>query len=101
MHELSCVDRSPPAMGAWIYTPTMCSISHGWDDVAGGLAQVTKVEPTTCNGGDHWISVAQHSRRLSWKSLRDQQQKLHEHYGNVLARPDPDYNDYGPDDGWR
>lgn len=94
--------HDPPPVGAWIYVPTMMSISHGWDDVAGGLAQVTKVESMAYNGGDHWISVAQHDRRMSWKvGLRDEQEKLRKRHGTELARRDPDYCDPGPDDGWQ
>jgi len=91
-----------PTVGVWIYVPTMMSISHGWDDVAGGLAQVTKVESMAYNGGDHWISVAQHDRRMSWKvGLRDEQEKLRKRHGTELARRAPDYHDPGADDGWQ
>lgn len=94
------VGQAPPSVGAWIYMPTRMSISHGHDDVAGGRAQVTKVVPTTCNGGDHWIHVAQHSRTFSWRDIARQQKQLQSLYGVTLARADLDYGDPGPDDDW-
>lgn len=93
---------SVPKVGDWIYTPTQMSISHGEDDVCGGLAQVTSVEfCPQYNGGNHLVKVAQVKRGFFWERIRDDQARLREQFGKALAFDDPDYHDYGPDDGWQ
>src|SRR6266404_6940710 len=52
--------HTPPNVGDEIYVGTHMYIDHGEDDVAGGLAVVTKVERSSTNGGTWSIYVKEH-----------------------------------------
>ncbi len=84
-----------PKVGDYIYVRTMMSIDHGWDDVVGGLAMVTRVYDSM-SGGDakcKFIEIAQHDRGGNWTQfLCPEQAELMKRHGLGFARPDPDYN---------
>ena len=82
--------RRIPKVGDDIYVPTSLYLSHGVDDVVGGLATVVKVEREK----DYiWVMVAEHQgNRYNWKYLERDQEKHKKRYGNERAYPDPDYD---------
>lgn len=92
-----------PKVGDWIYVRTMLSCDHGEDDVAGGLAMVTRVYDSM-SGGDpkcKFIDIAQHDRGGNWTQfLFSEQAELMKRHGKEFAHPDPDYgpggNQYDP-----
>lgn len=92
-----------PKVGDYIYVRTMMSCDHGWDDVAGGLAEVTRVY-NSMSGGDancKFIEIMQHDRGGNWTQfLCPEQKELMERHGKEFAHPDPDYgpggNQYDP-----
>jgi hypothetical protein len=91
-----CPPDRVPKPGEWIYVRTAMSIGHGWDDVVGGLAQVTEAKPMM-SGGDpnvHFVATRQHSVRggENWEQhAAEEQEKRRERYGNQWAYVDPDW----------
>lgn len=84
-----------PEKGDKIYIPSSWHISRGSDDVAGGLATISKVIVDERLGEDHMNGVMVEfeevpSTRYNYKVLLEKQEKLKEQFGNQIARPDPD-----------
>jgi hypothetical protein len=82
-----------PKVGELVYMDTRCSIDHGYDDVRGGLAQVSRVKHGMSGGDDKcvFIEVAQHDRGGNWTQwLCPDQKKLMKEFGDRVAHPDPD-----------
>lgn len=86
-----------PKVGELIYMDTSISIGHGYDDVEGGLAQISKVK-RSMSGGDPnciFIEVAQHEGGGNWQQfLFSDQAKLMKRFGTRVAYPDPDFGNY-------
>jgi hypothetical protein len=82
-----------PEVGDDVYTPTWLYIDHGEDDIAGGLARVTRVYSAISAGQPcPFIAVAElPGRGFNWRILREQQEELRERFGDQRAYPDPDY----------
>jgi hypothetical protein len=83
-----------PKTGEYVYTETMLSIDHGWNDVRGGLSTVTRVYESM-SGGDprcKFIEIAQHGRGGNWTQfLFEKQARLMKEHGREFSYPDPDY----------
>ncbi len=77
-----------PKVGDKIYVTGAMYIDHGEDDVAGGLATVTKVEKQY---NSVFVSIKEHpGRTLNWAFLEEKQTELKKEYGRKKAKPDPD-----------
>ena len=82
-------------VGDKIYIPSRCFISHGEDDVMGGLATITKVvEHTNVGQICQFVEVAEVlGTSYNWTLyLKDIQEKLKTQFGDKSAYPDPDYD---------
>jgi hypothetical protein len=83
-----------PKVGELIYTDTKFSIDHGYDDVEGGLSQVTRVYHDM-SGGDPkcvFVEIAQHDRGGNWTQfLYPDQKMLMKEFGTQVSHLDPDY----------
>lgn len=82
-----------PKVGQEIYVPTELYMSHGKDDIHGGLAKVVKVIPEM--HGDrkvHGIQVEElPGKTYFWENyLAENQEKWRQQYGEQRAMPDPD-----------
>jgi len=79
-------------VGDKIYIPTKLYISHGEDDVVGGLATVTKVKLDP-NNKHVYVEVKENpGTSYSLDRLLEQQEKLKKEFGNKSAYQDPDIN---------
>ena len=79
--------------GDKIYIPSECYLSHGEDDVSGGLATVSKVEKV--KGDKNWIYVEVKENpktQYNWTHLSTQQKKLKKEFGKKKAYSNPDIN---------
>jgi hypothetical protein len=101
-----------PEVGDLVYTPTRGYIDHGEDDIRGGLATVKQVklnlgakgryvlktngEVNKTAGNDIFIFVQEVPDGFNWGLHFEDQKEYMEEYGTEFARPDPDYNSYGP-----
>lgn len=76
-------------VGDKIYVPTHMYLSHGEDDIQGGLATVTRVFPYN---DSVFISVKElPGREFNWDGwLKEEQEDLRKKYGRRKAKPDPD-----------
>lgn len=86
-----------PKIGDDIYIPSQFYLSHGVDDLVGGLARVSKIEPIASTGpnkGKHFVSVAEvPGTAWNWEGyLAIMQPKLKKEFGSKRAYPDPDYS---------
>lgn len=82
-----------PAVGDEIYVPSALYLSHGEDDVLGGLATVSSVQSERHgNRTVHKVTVKElPSRGYYWENgLAEEQEELKQRFGNGRARPDPD-----------
>lgn len=88
-------------VGDKIYTPSRCSISHGSDDIRGGVATVTKVKKQISGGVMcTFVEVQEVDRCFNWDQvLVHEQDKLKEMFGDEPARPDPDIDTPWIEDG--
>ena len=92
-----------PKVHEYVYVQTMISCDHGWDDVRGGLAEVTKISYSMSGGNPKcvYIEIMQHERGGNWTQfLFPEQKRLMKEFGDTFAHPDPDYgpggNQYDP-----
>lgn len=86
-----------PKVGDKIYVDSHGFIGHGEDDVQGGLATVVTSE-LGMSGGKMvpFVTVAEYPGvSYNWEFLAELQAELKEEFGDEVAHPDPDYNDYG------
>jgi len=89
-----------PLIGEMIYIPTQLYISHGEDDVTGGLATINKIKVSDYLPKGHHNSIMVGVKEVKgtlygWSYLLEHQEKWSEEYKGKVAHPDPDYNDYG------
>lgn len=91
--------KTPPPVGADIYIKTSMYIDHGEDDFSGGLCKVVKV---THQYGQYQVEVEENPGwSYGWEYCSEVQEKLAKEYGSKRGYADPDYNDYGRNEGWR
>jgi len=81
--------------GDKMYLRGSMSISHGSDDVAGGLATIKKIKIDKDLGADHFNGIFVEFEEVpghsyNYKSLMEQQDKLAKEYEGKFAHPDPD-----------
>jgi hypothetical protein len=91
-----------PQIGQKIYIPSSRYISHGRDDIAGGLATITEVKEggSACNW---FVSVAEvPGASYNYEILMGLQAELKEKFGEHCAHRDPDCSPGSnpPDNGW-
>lgn len=80
-----------PKAGDDIYVPSAFHLSHGRDDVVGGLARVKSVSRQMIGGERvHFIFVKEIPGGFSWEHLALMQAKLEKEFGKSRAYPDPD-----------
>ena len=82
-----------PVVGQDIYVPTELYISHGKDDIQGGLAEISSVVSEM--HGDrkvHKIKVKElpHKSYVWENHLAENQENLAKRFGEQRAKPDPD-----------
>jgi hypothetical protein len=76
-------------VGDMIYIDTSLYISHGVDDVIGGLVKVIGVEGAP---DDLWVIVdLEPDTKYRWNHLRPLQEKLASEFGNNRAYKKPDF----------
>lgn len=82
-----------PKVGEDVYVPSALHLSHGCDDVVGGLARVKSVSTGVSRGEQaHFISVIEIPGGFNWEHhLALQQDKLKREFGENRAYPNPDY----------
>jgi hypothetical protein len=80
--------KEEPYIGQKIYVPTALYLSHGMNDVEGGIATVCILKTEYNN---LMVGVQEHPGTLyNWKYLKEGQEGWKERYGNSIAHPDPD-----------
>lgn len=86
------LNAPPVAIGQRIYLRTALYISHGRDDVAGGLATVSDV--TLGGSAGKLVPFVETfevpNRCYNWELLAAEQDKLKARHGDEKAHPDPD-----------
>ena len=85
-----------PEKGMKVYIPTSMYISHGQDDVAGGIATVEKIEFSTFLEPEHYnycmvVVKEVPGRGFNWNYLMENQIEWKKRYKKRIAHPDPDY----------
>ena len=86
-----------PKVGDKVYIPSEIYVSHGADDIRGGLTAIAKVEVSGPNNKNVWIVTEFDSvTRYAWPALKDQQAELQKEFGDAApgAKPDlrPEFN---------
>jgi len=81
--------------GDKMYLRGSMSISHGSDDVAGGLATIKNIRIDERLGIDHFNGIFVEFEEVpghsyNYKNLIEEQDKLAERYKGKFAHPDPD-----------
>ena len=97
-----------PQKGDKIYIPSSLYISHGRDDIKGGLAEITEININRDLGENHFnycfVGLKGFPKSIKWnyKSLIDQQSELKKEFGDKYAAPDPDLHPSSnpPNYGW-
>ena len=81
-----------PKVGEDIYVQTALHLSHGHDDVVGGLARVKSVSLGMSAGKQvHFVSVEEIPGRFNWEQhLALEQDALKKRFGKSRAHRDPD-----------
>lgn len=82
-----------PIVGDTIYIRDRWSIDHGWDDVCGGKATISKVSVGTSAGQAVWFIETQEipGTSYNYNQLILVQDELAKQYGDQKAYPCPDY----------
>jgi hypothetical protein len=91
-----------PKVGDNIYVQSHFYISHGSDDVVGGLATVTKLTKSISGGKEClFVSVKEHpGNSYNWTQfLSERQDSLRLEFGNEKAYPFPDIDRPWIEDG--
>lgn len=85
-----------PKVGDKVYLPTRGSISHGGDDVRGGVGVVMEIDEGISAGNPAYFvrTHEQPGRSYNWEFLGKEQEDLKRMYGDRWARPDPDLEVY-------
>lgn len=86
-----------PKIGDKIYIPSACYISRGEDDVKGGLATIDFIKESSHlpEGHINYLMIGVKEIKgvsYNYKLLMEKQDKLKEHFGLELTKPDPDIN---------
>lgn len=87
-----------PKIGDKIYIPTQLHISRGEDDIAGGLAEIDRIEISKHLPENHYngimVGFKGFNKAHSWNYnyLLENQDEWSKEYGNQIAKPDPDIN---------
>lgn len=78
--------------GDVIYVETELYLSHGADDIQGGLAEVTEVTTRSSAGNPTpFVRVASEPAALhNWRMLASRQKELRARHGRTWSHPDPD-----------
>lgn len=91
-----------PKIGQKIYVDTHCYISHGSDDVDGGVATVSAVEKGI-SGGEKciFVCVKEHpGHKYNWSQvLAKEQESLKAEFGTRRAKTSPDIDRPWIEDG--
>jgi hypothetical protein len=93
-----CQNEDMPKIGDPIYIPSELYVSHGVDDLRGGLTEIATVEPL--GDGSYWITTKfDTASQYNWSSLKVQQAELAKEFGQAPPQNTPDYR---PEfnDGW-
>lgn len=80
-----------PIVGDKIYIPSALHVSHGEDDIQGGLATVTDVEFHGSQNHKAFVTTNVGSTAYNWQFLREKQDALKAEFGDALAKETPDY----------
>jgi len=93
-----------PKVGDKIYVDSHWYISHGSDDVDGGLATVTEVEVSKSLPKNHmnsvFVSVKEHpGHSYNWGILEEDQKRLKKEFGKNKAKASPDIDTPWIEDG--
>jgi len=86
-----------PKVGDKIYIPSELYIGHGEDDIAGGVATVSKIDVSDCPNEYNriFISVKElPGNKYNYLYLKDKQEELRHRYGDSIVHSDPDYHTY-------
>lgn len=87
-----------PKIGDKIYLPTQLYISRGEDDIAGGLAEIDRIEISKTLPENHYNSIMvgfkgfNKARSWNYAYLMENQNEWKKAYENSIAKPDPDIN---------
>lgn len=83
-----------PKVGDKIYVNTSMFLSHGRDDVLGGVATVERIEMELSAGKlVPFVWVKEHPNRgYNWQILGEEQDMLRRKFNDDVARPDPDFH---------
>ena len=82
-----------PPIGSEIYVESHFYISHGSDDVVGGLAKVSRTYQGVSGGNPCiFVEVEEHpGNSYNWTQILSKEQaKLHSQFGKKRAYPSPD-----------
>jgi len=84
-----------PKVGDIIYVGSAFYLSHGSDDVVGGLAEIVSIDidPKGAERGFNriFVETKQHpGRGLNWDILKEEQEELKKQFGKKWAYEDPD-----------
>lgn len=84
-----------PKVGDVIYVDTSLHLSHGSDDVEGGLAEVVRVEidqeGKRRGSNQIFVETRQHPGHFyGWEILADEQERLRKEFGSSWAYENPD-----------
>jgi len=82
-----------PGVGDVIYVGTHLYLSHGSDDVEGGLAHVVEISEGMSGGENvHFVEVKEHpGHGYNWEQmLAEEQVALRREFGRRWAHEDPD-----------
>jgi hypothetical protein len=82
-----------PAPGDVIYIESFAYIDHGWDDILGGRATVSKITKQPSGGmPTPFVEVEEiPGRAWNWEWLAGRQERLATEFRGQRARPDPDW----------
>lgn len=93
-----------PDVGDKIYIDNSFHISHGIDDVQGGIATISEIHISKTLPEDHMNSIFVSVKEIpgtkyNYISLMKEQEKLKQKFGDRKAYPDPDVDRPWIEDG--
>lgn len=78
-----------PRVGDAVYIPSEAYLSHGADDMEGGLTTIIEVGGSE---GNHWVKTAfDPVAQYTWCFLYEKQEQLAKAFGDRPPRQTPDY----------
>lgn len=104
--EKNCIMH--PSKGESIFIPSSLYLTHGRDDVQGGIAYIDNIIPSDHLDEDHinyymvTLKGFPSSAQWNYRSLMREQEGLKSKYKDEIAHPDPDFHpDCNPPNyGW-